>query len=156
MKIELLFLGKTKEKYLAAGIDDFVKRIQRYAQIEIHTIREKRFGESAPDSLIRDEEAKVLLERVNQPTMLIAMDSTGKQVSSDKFAELIQQWQEQGRRSITFLIGGPTGLAPAVTKKADFILSLSKMTFTHEMARLILLEQVYRAFSILAGTKYHK
>ncbi len=156
MRFELLFLGKTKEKYLAAGIEDFRKRLSRYAEVEIRIIKEKKWGSGESAEKIKNEETSCLLNSCTQPTMIVALDPGGKQVSSEDFAQLHQKWEEQGRRKITFIIGGPLGLAPSIRQSADTILSLSTMTFTHEMARLLLIEQLYRASSIRAGSKYHK
>lgn len=101
-------------------------------------------------------EGRRLLEKIQRPTLLVALDRTGKQFSSEELAELLEKWEGEGRRSITFLIGGHLGLSEQVVDKANVLLSLSKMTFTHEIARLILLEQLYRASTIRKGTGYHK
>ena len=156
MRFELLFLGKTKEKYLAAGIEDFRNRLSRYAEVEIKTLKEIKWGSSESAKKIKAEETARLLAGCTQPTMLVALDPGGKQASSEELAELLQLWEEQGHRKITFIIGGPLGLAQSIRQSADLLLSLSAMTFTHEMARLLLLEQLYRASSIRAGSKYHK
>jgi len=156
MRFELLFLGKTKETYLAAGIEDFCKRLRRYAEVEIRTIKEKKWGSGEPEQKIKAEETDRLLACCTQPTMIVALDPAGRQASSEELAELLQQWEEQGQRKITFIIGGPLGLAPSIRQSADAMLSLSAMTFTHEMARLLLLEQLYRACTIRAGSQYHK
>jgi len=156
MRFEILFLGKTKEKYLAAGIEDFNKRLSRYAEVEIRTIKEKKWGNNESEKKIKEEETAHLLANCIQPTLIVALDPGGKQVSSEELANLIQQWEEQGKRKITFIIGGSLGLAPVIKQSADALISLSTMTFTHEMARLLLLEQLYRACSIRAGSQYHK
>lgn len=156
MRFELLFLGKTKEKYLAAGIEDFCNRLNRYAEVEIKTLKEIKWGSNESPEKIKKEETARLLAACTQPTMIVALDPGGKQASSEELAQLLQQWEEQGRRKITFIIGGPLGLAQPIRQSADLLLSLSAMTFTHEMARLLLLEQLYRASSIRAGSKYHK
>jgi 23S rRNA (pseudouridine1915-N3)-methyltransferase len=107
--------------------------------------------------LVRIEtEGRELLEQVEPRSMVVALDRTGRQVDSEMFASLFRQWQDQNRRTASFIIGGALGLSAEVLAASDLVLSLSAMTFTHEMARLILLEQVYRSFTILAGTKYHK
>jgi len=89
-------------------------------------------------------------------TDFVVLDPGGRQLSSEEFAGMVENWEGQGRQVVSFIIGGPDGLSPAVIARADLLLSLSRMTFTHEMARLLLLEQLYRAYSIKAGTKYHK
>jgi len=155
VRIELVFLGKTKEKYLAAGIEDFVKRLSRYTRLEIKTIRDTRQHRKFSENQVKENEGRDLLAAVNS-SFLVCLDRTGKQIDSDGLAGQIRQWEMQGRKSICFLIGGPLGFAPAVLQQADLILSLSRLTFTHEMTRLLLLEQLYRAYTINAGEKYHK
>ena len=156
MRFELLFLGKTKEKYLADGIEDFRNRLSRYAEVDLRVIREKKWSSGVEAARIREEETKMLLDLCDGPSMVVALDPNGRQITSEGLAELIGQWEEQGRRKVTFVIGGPLGLAPSINQSADVVLSLSPMTFTHEMARLLLIEQLYRACSIRAGSKYHK
>ncbi|MDH5297409.1 MAG: 23S rRNA (pseudouridine(1915)-N(3))-methyltransferase RlmH [Desulfobulbaceae bacterium] len=156
MRFELLFLGKTREGYLAAGIEDFRTRLSRYAEVEIKTIKEKRWGAGESETRIREEETRLLLSQVTSPSLVVALDRTGRQPTSEGLAQLIGQWENQGRRKVTFIIGGPLGLAESIKTSADLLLSLSAMTFTHEMARLLLLEQLYRSCSIRAGSQYHK
>ena len=154
MNIEYIFLGQTSEGYLEEGVADFQKRLERYCQVRVKVVKEKK-GRMA-DQVRIDTEGRDLLEQVEPKSFLVALDRTGRQVSSETLASLFMQWQEQNRRSVSFVIGGALGLSQEVLAAADMSLSLSMMTFTHEMARMILLEQVYRAFTILAGTKYHK
>lgn len=154
MNIECIFLGQTSEGYLEEGIADFQKRLERYCQVRIKVVKERK-GRMA-DQVRIDTEGRDLLEQIEPKSFVVALDRTGRQVSSEAFAALFLQWQEQNRRSVSFVIGGALGLSQVVVAAADLVLSLSMMTFTHEMARMILLEQVYRAYTILAGTKYHK
>lgn len=156
MRFELLFLGKTKEKYLADGIEDFRNRLSHYAEVEVRIIKERKWSNGEEAARIREEETKMLLALCDGPSLVVALDPGGRQITSEGLAELIGQWEEQGRRKVTFVIGGPLGLAPSIGQSADLVLSLSPMTFTHEMARLLLVEQLYRACSIRAGSKYHK
>lgn len=154
MNIDCIFLGQTGEGYLEAGIADFQRRLERYAQVRIKVVKERK-GKMA-DQVRIETEGRDLLEQVEPKSLLVALDRTGRQIDSESFATLLRQWQDQNRRTASFIIGGALGLSRQVVTTADLVLSLSSMTFTHEMARLILLEQVYRAFTILAGTKYHK
>lgn len=154
MNIECIFLGQTNEGYLEKGIADFQRRLERYCQVRIKVVKERK-GRLA-DQVRIDTEGRDLLEQIEPKSLLVAMDRTGRQVGSEGFAALFQQWQDQNRRTASFVIGGSLGLSREVLSAADLVLSLSQMTFTHEMARLLLLEQVYRAFTILAGSKYHK
>lgn len=156
MRFDFLFLGKTKESYLAAGIDDFASRLRHYTQVEIRYLREKGKRPSEDGLQFKEAEGKLFLEHITRPSLVVALDASGRQVTSENLAELLQRWEEQGHRRLTFLIGGHLGFAPRVHQEADLVLALSKMTFTHEMARLILLEQLYRACSIRAGSGYHK
>ena len=159
MKIILPLLGKTKEQYLAAGIDDFAGRLRRFVQFELPVLKEKKNAAKEDTARQQYEEGQILLFGLppsGGAVKLVALAPTGRQLSSEDLAELLCRWEDQGVREIDFLIGGPTGLAPELIEKADYVLSLSRMTFTHEMARLLVLEQLYRAFSIKAGTGYHK
>jgi len=159
VKIILPFLGKTKEQYLAAGIDDYAGRLRRYAQLELPVLKEKKNATKEDTARQQTEEGQILLGSLPQlggATKVVALAPAGQQLSSEDLADLLCRWEDQGVREIAFLIGGPTGLAADLVQKADYVLSLSRMTFTHEMARLLVLEQLYRAFSIKAGTGYHK
>jgi len=155
LRLELLFLGKTKEPYLAEGIEDYAKRLSHYIQVEIKTVKEGRRKKGEPENLQIERESEILLQHA-KGTYLVCMDRTGKQIDSPALAKQIERWEMQGVKKISFVIGGPLGLSQNIFKKADLVLSISKMTFTHEMARLFLLEQLYRACTIKAGEKYHK
>jgi len=162
VKIILPFLGKTKEQYLAAGIDDYAGRLRRFVQLEMVVLKEKKNAAKEDTVRQQNEEGQILLgsvqpsDRVAKAVRIVALDPAGQQLSSEELADMVSRWEDQGVREIAFLIGGPTGLALELVRKADYVLSLSRMTFTHEMARLLVLEQLYRAFSIKAGTGYHK
>lgn len=159
MKIILPLLGKTREQYLAAGINDFAGRLRRFVQLDLPVLKEKKNAAREDPARLQQEEGQLLLGSVPHSggaVKLIALAPAGQQLSSEELAELVSRWEDQGVRELAFLIGGPTGLAAEIIQKADYVLSLSRMTFTHEMARLLVLEQLYRAFSIKAGTGYHK
>jgi len=154
MRLELLFPGKTKEAYLRKGIDDFTKRLSHYVKTDFKIIKDRSGGKDTARAL--QLEGEQLLENCSRSAYVVVLDPGGRQLSSEEFASTIGNWEGLGRQVVSFIIGGPAGLAPAVLARADLLLSLSRMTFTHEMARLLLLEQLYRAYSIKAGTKYHK
>lgn len=156
MNLELLFIGKTREPYLAEAIEDFRKRLSHYVRLEIKTLKEKRGRGGSGDRQVKELEGDILLQAKSAASLLVALDLNGKQVSSEDLAQQLTQWEQQGRQAVTFVIGGPLGLADVVVEKADLVLSLSRMTFTHEMSRFILLEQLYRAYTIKGGEKYHK
>lgn len=155
MKLELLFLGKTRESYLAAGIKDYHKRLSHYTRVELITIKEERLGKGVSEKVLVDKQSRRLLQHV-QGACLVCLDGSGRQLDSLELSARMHAWEMQGLKKISFVLGGPLGLSAEILKNADFVLSLSKMTFTHEMARLILLEQLYRASTIRAGEKYHK
>lgn len=154
MKFEILLLGKTKDSFLAAGIEEYTKRLQHYAGITLRTLKTKKHQGS--EKVIMEQEAELLLTNLSPSTFPIALDSRGTQLSSTGLANKISHWEQIGLKHATFLIGGPLGLAPKVLQRAELRLSLSKMTFTHDMVRLFLLEQLYRAYTIKNGEKYHK
>ncbi len=154
MKFEILFLGKTREKYLEQGIRDYAERLRRYIPLEIKTIKLKH-GRNDSDQVIMKKEADLLLDRT-ATGYLVALDPAGHEQRSEEMASAITGWENRGLQTITFLIGGHLGLADKVLKRADLNWSLSRLTFTHEMSRFILLEQLYRACSIKAGHNYHK
>ena len=155
MRLEFLFLGKTKESYLEAGITDYAKRLSRYLKIEIRIIKEGRAKKGEPDNFLIEKESDKLLQNI-QGSYLVCLDRTGKQMDSLALAKQMARWEMQGIKKISFVIGGHLGLSKTILKKSDLVLSFSPMTFTHEMTRLLMLEQLYRACTINAGEKYHK
>jgi 23S rRNA (pseudouridine1915-N3)-methyltransferase len=155
LRAELIFSGKTKEPYLAAGIKDYLKRLSHYIKVEIKTIKEERIKKGEPETVIREKQSRNLLQYV-QGAYLVCLDISGKQLDSLELAAQLEKWEMQGLKKISFVIGGPLGLSADILQQADFVLSLSRMTFTHEMARLLILEQLYRSCTIKAGEKYHK
>ncbi len=155
MKFVFLFLGKTREKYLDAGIRDYAGRLARYVAVELVVLREKH-GHRGPEERILEQDADQLLARATESGMVVALDACGRQPDSLELAQMVTDWEERGRRQVFFLIGGHLGLHRRVLERADLVLSLSRLTFPHEMARLVLLEQLYRAWTIRAGHKYHR
>lgn len=154
MRLEFVFPGKTKESYLIEGIEDFRKRLGHYVKTDFRIIKDR--GGSKDPVRAKMYEGEQLLEYCSKSSFKVALDPQGKELTSEDLASLVGKWENQGRQVISFIIGGPEGLSRAVLDCADMVLSLSKMTFTHEMARLLMLEQLYRAYSIKAGSKYHK
>ncbi len=158
MKITIIAVGKIKEKYLSMGIAEFVKRLTPYCRLTIIEVDEERMPEHPSDA----EKAKVLLKEgermlryVKESSHLIILDVIGKQASSEELAEKISDLGVSGKSDITFIIGGAFGLSSELLKAAKERLSFSKMTFTHQMIRLLLVEQIYRAFKINRGEPYH-
>lgn len=158
MRISIVAAGKIKEKYLTAGIAEFVKRLTPYCRLEIIEVDEERMAEN-PSLLEKEKtltrEGERLLKYVRETSYLIVLDVAGKQLSSEDLSAKLDSLALSGRSDITFLIGGAFGLAPNVIARADERLSFSKMTFTHQMIRLLLVEQIYRAFKISRGENYH-
>lgn len=154
MKFVFLFPGRTSEKYLAEGISDYAGRLGRFVQVEIVELRD-RAARSLPPDDFRRQEARLLLERCANASWVVALDAGGRELDSPGLAELLGRMEDAGHRSVHFVLGGHLGLHEEVRRRADLVLSLSRLTFTHEMARLILLEQLYRGWMIKAGRSYH-
>ncbi|MBW2968005.1 23S rRNA (pseudouridine(1915)-N(3))-methyltransferase RlmH [Candidatus Woesearchaeota archaeon] len=151
--IRIIFVGRSKEDWLRAQIDEYVKRIGRFTRIDIDEIKdEKILGKDY--KRIKDAEGERILNLIKDD-YVIALDSDGKSFDSAKFAKALKTAGEQHLR-LTFIVGGALGLSDAVLKRANLKLSLSEMTFTNQMVRLLLVEQLYRAFTIMAGMEYHK
>ena len=154
MKIHIPFLGKTKEKYLDQAIQDYAGRLQRYLPLDIKTLKNKHAKNDA-NQVIMAKEAEQLLSQAAQASFTVALDPTGREQTSEEIATALENWENRGIQRVCFLIGGHLGLEQQVRQQADQIWSLSRLTFTHEMTRFILLEQLYRACSIKAGHNYH-
>ncbi|MDR3090007.1 MAG: 23S rRNA (pseudouridine(1915)-N(3))-methyltransferase RlmH [Desulfobulbaceae bacterium] len=155
MKHELLFLGREKEGFLAEGVREYAARLRHYAAVEITVLKEKRKS-SLDEAALVTQETDRLLAAVRPGALLVALDGHGESLTSFGLADLLSRWEHQGVKLVNYLIGGPLGLSEHALARADVRLSLSRLTFTHDMARLILLEQLYRAYTIKAGEKYHK
>jgi len=159
MKIKIVCVGKIKEKYLNDGISEFLKRLKPYAKIEVIEVSETKIVDnpSAAQVLsVVDDEATKLMKYVNQDDYLIILDVVGKIIDNTEYVELINKACLNGKSTFTFIIGGSYGISESIRKKADFKWSFSKLTFTHQMIRLLLLEQIYRGFKIMGNEPYHK
>ena len=158
MKITIVCAGKIKEKYLTAGINEFLKRLKPMAQVEILEVHEEKMPDNpsaAEKQQVLQKEGEKLLKLVPSGSYLFVLDVYGEELSSEELAERIDKLGVSGRSSLTFLIGGAFGLSREVRRAADMKLSFSRLTFTHQMVRLLLVEQIYRAFKINRGEKYH-
>lgn len=158
MKVTIVAAGRIKEKYLTAGIAEFTKRLTSYAKLHIVEIGEERMPDNpslADKKQTLRREGERLLKQVPAGSYLIVLDVHGQNLSSEELAQKLAGLGVQGIGSVTFLIGGAFGLSPEVCQAADLRLSFSRMTFTHQMVRLLLVEQIYRAFKINKGEKYH-
>ena len=150
MKFRFVWIGRTKDKNWKALQDEYLRRLSHFVKCEVSPIRESAAHEGP------EIEGKRILELLNQKSFAVLLDVGGKKTSSPALAKEIEGWQLRGLKEITFIIGGANGVSAAVGGKADFMLSLSFLTFTHDMARVVLLEQLYRAFTIIKGFPYQK
>lgn len=158
MKITIACVGKIKEKYLEQGIAEFTKRLGPFCKLETVAINEERMPENpspAEKEQVLTRETARLMAIIPENSYVMLLDVIGKQLSSPELAEKIDALTLAGNSHITFVIGGAFGYTDALRKRADFAISFSKMTFTHQMIRLLLVEQIYRAFKISRGEKYH-
>ncbi|MDR2131996.1 MAG: 23S rRNA (pseudouridine(1915)-N(3))-methyltransferase RlmH [Clostridiales Family XIII bacterium] len=159
MAIHLICVGGLKERYWREAADEYRKRLERYCSVTIDEVKEERAPEkpsAAEENAVKEAEGRALLRRVKSGSRIVALDARGVSLSSEAFAERLAALPHAGVDRAVFLVGGPLGLADSVFARADLRLSLSEMTFPHRMARVILLEQLYRAFKILRGEAYHK
>lgn len=159
MKITIAAVGKLKERYLKDGITEYVKRLSRFAEVEFVEVEDEHAPESlstAQESQVKQKEAERLLKRVKDGAYIVLLDLAGEQLSSEAFSTKLDNIMLSGNSHITFIIGGSLGLDQSLINAANYRICLSKMTFPHQLARLILLEQIYRAFKILKNETYHK
>lgn len=156
MKIKIIALGKIKEKFLKDGIDEFLKRLTPYASIEIVELSPVEIKDENLTQKALEQEAIKILENIKPNSYVITLEILGKQLSSEDFAQKINEITISGISELVFVIGSSCGIAPSVSQRADYKLSISKMTFLHQFARLLLVEQIYRAFKILKNETYHK
>lgn len=155
MRIKIIALGKIKEKFLKDGIDEFVKRLTPYTAFEIVELAPVEIKDNQIDKALQEEGEKILAN-IKSDSYVITMEILGKQLSSEDFAEKINEITMSGVNELVFVIGSSCGISPIVSQRANFKLSISKMTFLHQFARLLLVEQIYRAFKILKNETYHK
>lgn len=158
MKITIACVGKIKEKYLTAGIEEFTKRLQPFCKLETIAISEERMPEepsAATKEQVLAKETERLIAVLPENAYVILLDVAGSAISSPELAQKLDKLALEGCSHITFVIGGAFGYTDALRKRADAVISFSRLTFTHQMIRLLLVEQIYRAFKISRGEKYH-
>jgi len=153
MKIEFWYIGKTNEKYLDRGITVYEKRLKHYCKFASICIKDVKPGQTSDET--KKREAELILTKVTQSDYLVLLDEIGTMYGSEQFAQQIDKLQMQASKRIIFLVAGAFGADPILQNRADKMLSLSKMTFSHQMIRLFFVEQLYRAFTILRNEKYH-
>lgn len=156
MKIKIIALGKIKEKFLKEGIDEFLKRLTPYASVEIIELSPIEIKDEHLTERVLDEEGDKILSHIKPQSFVITMEILGKQFSSEEFAKKISSLTNEGQSEIIFVIGSSCGLSKKVSARSNLKMSMSKMTFLHQFARLLLVEQIYRAFKIIKGETYHK
>jgi 23S rRNA (pseudouridine1915-N3)-methyltransferase len=155
VKVTLLQIDKTTENYLNEGISIYASRLKHYTVFEIGTINVPKAVRMRPEAEQKSEEAKLILKQLKENDFLVLLDEAGNLLNSVDFSQFLSKKSLQNVKNIVFLIGGPYGFDPAIYKRANYKLSLSPMTFSHQMVRLFFLEQLYRAFTIIKGEKYH-
>ena len=159
MKITVLTVGKIKEKFFRDAIDEYSKRLSRYCKLEILQVADEKTPDGASEALeqqIKEKEGERILSKIKDGSFVIALAIEGKMPDSVELAEKIEKWGISGISQLVFVIGGSLGLSDAVLARADYKLSFSRMTFPHQLMRVILLEQIYRSYRIIQGEPYHK
>ena len=159
MKITVITVGKITEKYLRDAIAEYTKRLSRYCKLEIVEVADEKTPDQAGETVeeqIRDKEGERILKYIRDDMYVITLEIGGKMLSSEELADKINMLGIQGQSSVAFVIGGSIGLGREVLKRSNYALSFSKMTFPHQLMRVILLEQMYRSYRIINGEPYHK
>jgi 23S rRNA (pseudouridine1915-N3)-methyltransferase len=159
MNISTICVGKLKENYLKQAIDEYYKRLSRYCRLNIIEVPDEKTPDNASEKeelLIKDKEGLNILKHIKDNMFVIALDLKGNMLSSEEFSHFIKKSGINGNSNLAFIIGGSLGLSKIVLDRADFSICFSKMTFPHQLMRVILLEQLYRGFRIINGEPYHK
>ena len=155
MKILLLAIGKTSEEYLRTGISEYATRIQRYIDFDFEIIQNIKKGSTFNKEVLKQKEGDLIVSKLEKSDFVVLLDEKGREFTSVKFSEYLQSKMITGMKRLVFVIGGAYGFSEEVHNRADSKIALSPMTFSHQIVRLIFLEQLYRAFSILKGEPYH-
>ena len=159
MKITVITVGKIKEKYLKDAIAEYSKRLSRYCKLEILEVADEKTPDGASEIVeenIREKEGERILKLIKEDAYVITLEISGKMLTSEELADRIETLGIQGKSLLVFVIGGSIGLGREVLRRSDYALSFSKMTFPHQLMRVILLEQIYRSYRIINGEPYHK
>ena len=159
MKVDIVCVGKIKEKFYVEALGEYSKRLSKYARFEIIEVEDEKTPDKASEALedqIKAKEAARILPKLKEDALVISLEILGQKMDSVKFADMIEKAGVQGRSHIQFVIGGSLGLHDSVTKRANKHLSFSDMTFPHQLMRVVLAEQIYRAFRIISNEPYHK
>lgn len=155
MKIVLLLVGKTTDKRLASLCEDYVDRLSHYVSMEVRILPELKNAKSLSEAQQKTAEGELILKALQPSDLVVLLDEHGREETSVDFAQTLQKYMNAGQQRIVFVAGGPYGLSDAVKARRNALFALSRLTFSHQMVRLIFLEQLYRAFTILRGEPYH-
>jgi 23S rRNA (pseudouridine1915-N3)-methyltransferase len=156
MQLHLVFVGKTNLQEMDAGIKKYLERLRHYIRMEIHLVKPEKISSKISEGVVCERESERILRLLNAQDYLIVWNPEGRQMDSPRFAGFLDHLQNEGTSAVWMVIGGPLGVSPRLLQRANCVLSLSRMTFPHDMARLMVAEQLYRAFTILKGEPYHK
>jgi 23S rRNA (pseudouridine1915-N3)-methyltransferase len=159
VKVKIICVGRLKEKYLVAGIAEYLKRLQAYCKVEVYEVSDESIPDNcslANEMIIKSKEGKKILDKIKQDDYVVLLDVAGKEIDSIMLAKQMENCMISGKSTIDFVIGGSLGHGQEIIERANFRLSFSKMTFPHQLMRLILVEQIYRAFKIMKNESYHK
>ena len=156
MNIKIIAVGKIKEQYLKDALKEYEKRLSPYCSLSLVEVQAQEIRDESLCEKYKALEAEKILSQIKQNSFVITLEILGKQLSSEDFAEKLKQLSQEGYNEIVFVIGGANGLYKSVSERADFKLSFSKMTFTHQLIRVFLYEQIYRAFKIINNESYHR
>ena len=155
MDITLITVGKTTTPYIQTGIDEYCKRLKRYVPFSIKSLPDIKNSRKLTESQQKEEEGKIILGELSVSDYVVLLDERGEMFTSRGFSDFLQKGMSGGKKRMVFIVGGPYGFSPQVYSRANFLLSFSKMTFSHEMIRLFFTEQIYRGMTILKGEPYH-
>jgi 23S rRNA (pseudouridine1915-N3)-methyltransferase len=154
LNLAVFHVGKPKIPFVRSGIEHYRKKIRPYASLELQLVREEPLRKGASLQGVRRKEREQIKKAMDSPYTWVVLEESGSPLGSEEFASLLERWMMQGRSRLAFLVGGPCGLPPEVREQADWLLSLSPMTFSHEMTLLVLMEQIYRALAIIHKLPY--
>ena len=156
LRLTLVSVGKLSDPFIQEGCEFFVERVRRYAPLNLIVVPEEKISSRGKKKYILQQEGERIRGKIRPGVFTVAVDERGKALSSEAFAHSLETWSSSGLKEVAFILGGPYGLEDSLKEKANFRLSLSTMTLTHGLAKMLLLEQIYRAFTILHGKPYHK
>ena len=155
MRLTIICIGKTKEGFIRDGIAKYARYLKPYAAVELKELKEEKINDLKEAPLVRKKEAEKIFNVLSKGSWIIALDERGQGFTSHAFASLLNKTMESSMRELTFIVGGAMGLDESVLQRANMVLAISRWTLTHEMALLVLLEQLYRGYTIIKGKRYH-